>query len=146
MIALPSFALRNSLIALSIFSKERQEQIAHGHSLTKSEVSDLLVFKSKCHFRLFALKNEQLKSPVVFTMLLTVFHCYIPFLCPRVKRSRRSLLQSLFAALLVKIERLEQFTHGKEQITILLFHSQKTSDSFKKPKSKFSNLSLKTHF
>ena len=35
----------------------------------------------------------------------------------------------------------EQFALGKEQITILIFYSQKTSDSLEKPMSKFPTMS-----
>ena len=98
---------------------------------------------------------------------MTVFHCFSPFLCPIANCSHCSLLPSLFVLfkerrerfpcvyldkretvsepmrdsfrLLLNVKKSESFIFS-EQIALLLFRSQKTSDSLEKPTSKFPTL------
>ena len=92
-------------------------------------------------------------------MFLTVFYCFSPFLWPRANSSRplaflksnheqiapvahynRATMRDLLPSLFTK----EWFAIFVERMALLLFCSQKTSDSLKKPKTEFPTL-LKTN-
>ena len=89
----------------------------------------------------FAQKN------MLFNHVFDSFSLLFPFLCPRANCFHRSSLRcsflksdvsnSLTVTVSLKSDR-ERFALGKERIEAFsLFHSQKTSDSHKKPKSEF---------
>ena len=82
--------------------------------------------RANCTFAFLLSKNEQFASKIgCFRHVFDSFSLLFPVFCPRV---------SLFCK-----ERQEGFAFGKEQITILLFHSQKTSNSHKKTKERIPN-------
>ena len=85
--------------------------------------------RANCTFAFLLSKNEQFASKICcFRHVFDSFSLLFPVFCPRV---------SLFCK-----ERQEGFAFGKEQIAILLFHSQKMSNLHKKPKSEFPTLAF----
>ena len=133
---------------LPLFKKEWPWVTCSCHSLQKSDESDLLsslvIVMSDLLFRSLKMSDSLKKNSSISPCFLLLF----PFLCPRTNHSRcsslcRSFLKSNGSNLLSSFftkERQEQNRFGKERITILLFRSQKTSNSLKKPKSEFSTL------
>ena len=108
----------------------------HDCSLLKSNMNDLLFFTSESHFR----SQKRKIHPKIFLIFFKVFGRFsqrFPFFMPKGK-SLLSLFTKEWLSFLK--ERCEPFDLFHEQITLLLFCSQKTNNLLKKSMSEFPTL------